>query len=162
MIKNTLFKNLNELKYKVKDKLLTNQNLLKLLRYSDGNPTINPDIDNPQSLLDDFIYLKPRAYSTQWSQRGILLFTQTVDMISDSRIYADVYLIFTIAIHNEILILDDGRDRMYCICEELHKMFNANSDFGVGRVELNNFRETKGATDYYTADLVFSVTNFNK
>lgn len=162
MIENTLFKGLNDLKYEVKDKMLSNQSLLKLLRYSSGSPLEEPDIDNPQSLLDDFIYLKPRAYDTQWSQRGVIMVTQTADRISGSKAFSDIYLVFTIAIHNEILILDDGSDRMYCICDELHKMFNNNPNFGIGKIEFDNFRETKGATDYYTSNLVFSVTSFNK
>lgn len=162
MISNTLFQGLNDLKYEVRDKLLSNQSLLKLLRYSCDKPLQQPDIDNPQSLLDDFIYLKPRAYDTQWSQRGVIMVTQTADMISGSRTYADIYLVFTIAIHNEILILEDSKDRMYCICDELHKMFNNNSNFGIGDIEFNSFKETKGSTDYYTSNLVFSVTEFNK
>lgn len=162
MSENNLFKELNKLKEEVADKLLSNQNILKLLRYDSDNPLGEPDIDNPQELLDSYIYLKPRAYDTQWSTRSVLITRIVAKRVRGSKTYADIALVFTIVVHNQICLLEDGRDRMFCICDELHKSFHDEASFGIGKIEFEDFREVNGSSDYYSNDIVFKVTVFNK
>lgn len=159
---NSLFKELNKLKTKVADEILSNQTILKLIRYDNDNPLDQPDIDNPQELLDSYIYLKPRAYDTQWTTKSILTTNCVARGVRNSNTYAEISLVFMIVIHSEILTLENGEDRMFDICDELHKSFHDSSDFGVGKIEFADFREVNGSSDYYTAMMSFKVTAYNK
>lgn len=64
MNKKNIFDEVDNIKSRVEQEILENQNLLKLLSIGHDNSLSKHDIAKPSSLVNKFIYFKPKTYST--------------------------------------------------------------------------------------------------
>lgn len=157
----TIFKKINDLKSIIKERLLSNQNLLKMIVYNEGNPFDLPDIDDPQSLLNNYIYLNPVVWdSTIQEVRTFLLTNFRVAPNRVNTAFADVYLYFYVISHNDIYSLENGDTRVISICDELMKSFDSSYGNWVGKCCMNGFQEITSRKDYYAIELQFKFSDF--
>lgn len=160
-MKGTIFARINELKSLIKEHLLSNQDLLKLIVYTEDNPLELPDIDDPQSLLNDYIYLNPIVWdSTIQSVRTFLL--TNIRVASRSNDYADVYLYFYVISHNDIYELENGDTRVFAICDEIMRSFDSSYGNWVGKCSLKSSQEVTSRKDYYAVEMQFVFTDFKR
>lgn len=157
---NSVFDEINKLKHSVVDKILSNQKILKLLYYSSPNPLNEPDIDNPQELVNQCIYFTPRAYNTQWRTQSVLTMQMLIHKISNSADYCDIKLSFVVAVHKDAVTINDYDDRVIEICKELYGMFNDTKTCGIGKMKLGVMAEINSAADYNSIEAIFEVSSF--
>lgn len=160
-MKGTIFARINELKGLIKEHLLSNQDLLKLIVYADENPLELPDIDNPQSLLNNYIYLNPVVWDTTIQNVKTFLLTN-IRVASRSSDCADVYLYFYIISHNDIYELGNGDTRVMSICDELMKSFDESYGNWLGKCSLKSSQDITSRKDYYAVEMQFIFTDFKR
>lgn len=165
MAENSLFKNVNKLKERVKMELLSNQNILKYIAYDTEDPLIGPDIDDAQSLLRDRIYLNPMAWDKTIEEVKTFLLTNIrIAPVRYSQQFADIYLYIYVISHNDIYELGDGSTRVWNICDELMESFNGAwgkvGNEGIGKCQFRSMNEVTSRKDYYAVELQFVFTEF--
>lgn len=161
MGENTLFKNINKLKQRVKKELLSNQNILKLVKYNVDDPLSEPDVDDAQSLLNDYIYLNPVVWDSVIDDtRTFILCNIRVAPTRNSQQFVDVYLYMYVICHNDIYDLENGETRVWNICDELMGSFNKTWGNGVGACQFRSMNEVTSRKDYYAVELQFVFTEF--
>lgn len=159
----TVFKRVNELKNTIKEHILSNQNILKYIVYNEDNPLDLPDIDDPQSLLNDYIYLNPIVWdSTIQNVRTFLLTNVRVAPNRKRNEFAEVYLYFYVISHNDIYELENGDTRVIAICDELMETFDSSYGNWIGECSFNSFQEITSRKDYYAVELQFTFTDFKR
>lgn len=157
----TIFKRLNELKSTIKEHILSNQDLLKLIVYTDENPLDLPDIDDPQSLVNNRIYLNPVVWDATIENIGTWLLSNIrVSSLKKGSEFADVYLYFYVISHNDIYNLENGDTRVLAICDELTKSFDSSYGHWIGKCSLNSAQDITTRKDYYSIELQFVFTDF--
>lgn len=157
-----IFDEVDNLKLRVEQEVLSNQRLLKLVSKTSSNPLSEPDIDMVSSLIDKYIYFKPKAYNTIQGVQSFLLTDVIIASIRNSSNYADIKLIFRIIVHNELFELYDGKTRAYQIAKELNASFNNEYGTWVGKCKLDSCYPLEVPSDYQGIQLVFTMTDFKK
>ena len=159
-----LFETLDNLVGRIKDEILLNQNILKLVYYPDKKPLIKKDIDDVRSLVDSYIYFKPIAYEQVLQDtRTILVMDFNINPIRGKTNYVDIIFRIRVISHNklcDIEINNEERNRARAICGEINKSFlNATGEW-LGKCEFRDFAEFYVAQDYYCVGITYAVTNF--
>jgi len=159
-----IFEQLDILQERIQDEIMLNQNLLKLICYPVDNPLNQPDINDVQSLLDDYIYFKPIAYENVIQQgKTILLLSFSIKNTTHRTNYIDVAFTIRIISHNTLYNVEIDniiRTRVHAICSELNKSFlNARGSW-LGKCEFKHWGGFTTSQDYYGVGLAYEVTNF--
>ena len=69
----TMFNVLNDFRKLIMEKILSNQELLKLVSISNDNPLSFEDIEDVQSLVNDCIWFKPKSFDTVENEKCFLI-----------------------------------------------------------------------------------------
>lgn len=160
-----LFETLDSLINKIKDEMLLNQNILKLVYYPAKAPLLEKDIDDVRSLVDNYIYFKPIAYDQVLQiEKTIMVMDFGISPTRGRDSYVDItFRIRTISHNNltDIEINNIERNRCRTMCGEISKTFmNSVGKEWIGKCEFNDFSEFYVAQDYYGVGISFTVTNF--
>lgn len=159
-----MFEQLNILKERIKDEIMLNQNLLKLVYYTDYKPLECEEIDIPTKLVNDYIYFSPIAYDQTVQENKVLLvlaMRQSPTYKFHDFVDADFYI--RIIMHNslnDIEIDHKNWSRALAICEELNKSFLKSRGNWLGECDFKLFEEITTTQDTYGVLLKYSVTNF--
>lgn len=159
-----IFEKLDILQERIQDEIMLNQNLLKLICYPIDDPLTMPDIDDVQSLIDEYIYFKPIAFENVVQEgKTILLLSFRINNTRNRTDYVDISFYLRIISHNTLynVEIDNAiRTRVHAICSELNKSFlNARGNW-LGKCGLEGFDGMVTAQDYYGVVLKYSVTDF--
>jgi hypothetical protein len=109
------------------EKLITNDNLCKLLYYTGKNALSQPvlDIDTKLSMINDYIKAVPVLPKDIDMKNYILIqFDNFSPSLADPMNYQEFMLTFDIFCNSTNWILDDYLLRPYAIMHEIDKMFN--------------------------------------
>ena len=159
--KENVFDCINKFEDHIKDVVLSNQNLLKLIALPNDNPYDEPDIDNVSALVDDYIYFKPVAFeNTVEDQKCFLLLNMTCIPIYNKSNYITLSVEFYIIVHNKLIKLEDGSNRMYKICSEIQNSLNEATGDWLGEIKFSDFRNSIVPTVYYGSTLKYKLTQF--
>lgn len=160
---NTLFKNLNKLKERVKREMLSNQNILKLVAYNTDDPLSEADIDDAQALVNDHIYFNPVVYDdTIQDTRTFILTNMRVSSIRGSQQFANITLYIYVISHNDLYELVDGSVRVWNIADELVQSFHKKFENDIGCAHFKQMFEITSRKDYYAVELQFEFTEFKQ
>lgn len=159
-----IFKQLDILQERIQDEIMLNQNLLKLIYYPIDDPLTMPDIDDVQSLIDEYIYFKPIAFeNVVQAGKTILLLSFSIKNTPNRTGFVDISFVIRVISHNTLynVEIDNAiRTRVHVICSELNKSFlNARGGW-LGNCEFKHFGGMTTAQDYYGVGLTYEVTDF--
>lgn len=159
-----IFEQLDILQERIQDEIMLNQNLLKLIYYPVDNPLNQPDINDVQSLIDDFIYLKPIAYENVIQQgKTILLLSFSIKNTPHRTDFVDISFVIRVISHNTLYNVEiDNRikTRVHVICSELNKSFLNAEGKWLGKCEFKHWGGFTTSQDYYGVGLTYEVTGF--
>lgn len=159
-----MFESLNKLTNRMKDALLLNQNILKLVYYPNKTPLNNNDVDNARDLINDYIYFYPIAFDDViQEEKCLIMSTFDISPTYGKNNYVNMNFTFVIIAHNricEIEIDNEERNRVTSICDEITEEFNRARGNWLGGCSFKGFNEIYIAQDYYSVKLSFSVTDF--
>jgi hypothetical protein len=111
----------------ITNKMITNDNLCKLLYYADKNALSKPTLTDDQkySLIGDRILVVPLVTKDDvLGSYVIVQFDQFSPNSTSEAIYREFIVTFDILVNTKIWTLDDYTLRPYAIMHEIDKMFN--------------------------------------
>ena len=159
-----IFEQLDKLQERIQNEILLNQNLLKLIYYPVENPLNQPDIDDVQSLVDNYIYFKPIAYENVIQVgKTILLLSFSISNTPHRTDYVDISFVIRVISHNTLYNIEIDniiRPRVHAICSELNKSFLNEKGDWLGKCDFKHWGGMTTAQDYYGIGLTYEVTGF--
>lgn len=168
-----IFTRLNKFRTVIQDRILTNQDILKLLKYTADDALFKPDlsIDEAWNLVGDkkvnpdtkeetggYIFFQPRATDTIQDDKSILIMSMSGQKNRSN--YADVYLTFIVLVDYSNKELIDGSYRLYTICEKIADMFGSTDGSWMGKMEFKDFRNITVPTNYDAMGVTFLMSDF--
>ena len=153
------FKELNDNLNSIMEKIITNQNLCKLLLFEES-PLSQPDIESPQDLLYTNIFPYPYDISVLENSMNLLIvgFDDFRPISSNNFISKNLY--FRILCHRNLWRTDSGL-RPYLIAQEIAEMFNNQRVIGIGKTLFEGGRELWANKDYIGFSLVYEIIDFS-
>ncbi len=143
------------------NKLLTNNDICKLLYYNDEDPLINPDLADNEVLMFNKIYPYPFNIDIQENATSFInVFIDNFDMKGNS-VYINGDIVFLILCHKSLWKIK-GSLRPSKIKNEIFKVFNNQSIGTMGKVKFANGSVFVGNKDYYGYKLRFKITDIDK
>lgn len=156
-----IFDEVDNIKLRAEKEILSNQKLLKLLSIGHDNPLSKPDITSVSSLIDKYIFFKPKVFNDTVTQvQSFLLTDIIITSIKGSKDFGDIKLIFRVIVHNELFELYDGKTRAYQIAKELTTSFNGEYGTWMGKCKLDSCYPMEVPSSYQGIQLVFTMTDF--
>lgn len=145
----------------IASRLLANQNLCKLLYYSDLDPLNKPDIDNTKNLLGKYIKIIPHYNPVEDDKSvvNILVYQGKRNVKNDEFRNISIRCYVFVPITNWIIKSDNLRP--FLILGELQESLSGKEINGLGTIQTGDFQldlVTEQMTSYY---IDFFITDFD-
>lgn len=156
-----IFDEMDKIKSQIKDRVLSNQNLLKYIYYGDDDPLSEKDIEDLSLVVDKYVFFKPKMLDTLKEQKAYLTLTTSGSPDYSGERITNVTFTFNILTHLEIYDLADGSTRAWRICKELSDLFTDTNGSWIGNCEMEDFYEVaEVSNEYYCIVLKFVMSDF--
>jgi len=120
-------------------RLLANQNLCKLLQYTDSNPLKHEDIPNTKSLLHKRIRILPKVDPQENTQSTVVLLINDGFKNNHNSDFKTLNLLICVYVPFEEWIINDTQLRPFVIMSEIQESLDNKQIKGLGRLILNEF-----------------------
>ena len=162
MISNeNIFDEVQNVRNTVMEKILQNQNILKLVAIPSPDALSQNDIENVGALIDNYIWFKPKVFeATVKDVKCFLLMDINVTATRNRSNYSDIKIIFRVIVHNDLFELDNGKARSYEIAKHLTDMFQSEKGSWIGKCEFLSCYQLETPFAYQGIEVAFSVTDF--
>jgi len=145
--------NIDGVIYEIKKKLMTNDRLLKCLKFNSTDALSQPDLTmGDKALLFDEANSNCRVYSipfnyetTDKNKSEIRIFIRNTNPVN--QYLSNISICFQVIVANNLWKLDEGKQRPWVIISEILKTLNGEAIRGIGKL-------------YFTEP--FSIQMFNK
>lgn len=124
--------------YKIMQKLLSNQNLLKLLAFSSADALSKEDLTDEQvsGLIGTNIKVIPKLPIPEEVGSYIIISFDNFIPNDNNPVFRDNLITFDVLCYLDDWLMDDYLLRPYKIMHEIDEMFNGSKLNGIGRVEF--------------------------
>lgn len=146
----------------ISNKLLSNQNLCKLLYYSTKNPLSETDIAEPDFLMNKNIRVVPKVPDITLDKGSIivvLLENYDVDSINEQTLAVTIR--FDIICPIDEWIINEESLRPMLIMSEISSMFNKFQLRGIGKMRLVGAERIAVSDSYAGYTMIFTTHDFN-
>ena len=125
--------------FKILNKVLGDQELLKLLKYTDKDPLSHPDLTDEEkdALLEDSVLITPNIPDDDRIEKNylvILLKNYSVD--SDNEDFKVVEISFDILCPTKCWVMNGANLRPYSIMQRIDTLFNEKNLAGIGNLNF--------------------------
>lgn len=144
---------------KIITRLQTNQNLLKLLYYTDKDPLNNPDLTDEQIkslIFEKLIKITPRVGPKETATSLISLRVVTGQMNGENDQIQDIGLAIEVFVPLTQWIIKDSNLRPFAIMGEILKSLNNKNVNGLGKIQGGDF-----ALNFLTDEISCYEMNFS-
>ena len=127
---------------KVMKRLLANQNLLKLLYYTDKDPLANEDLTEEQiqnEVFEKFVKITPRIGPKDTAHSLITIRVTRARQDSKNNEFKDVSINIEVFVPMTQWIIKDVQLRPFAILGEIQKSLNGKTINGLGKLEGGDF-----------------------
>jgi hypothetical protein len=162
------FDELNRNLMDVMSKLVSSQNLCKLLLYTSDNPFVEPDIVDTSSLIFNKIFPIPKLPDTVESVQNVKgsLLTAVFEDIkigSTNRGFKNSLLCFNIYCHIDLWQMSEtgGKLRPFSIMQEIDTLFNDQRVIGLGRMQFVRSRPIAANATNIGYKIDYEICDFN-
>lgn len=135
-------RNFNEMGTNLMDltkRLLVNQNLCKLLIYTDKNPLKHEDLSNTKELLHKRIRILPKVDPQEDNQSTIVLLLNDGYKNAHNGDFKTLNLLICIYVPFEQWIINDTQLRPFAIMSEIQESLDDKQIKGLGKLQLQEF-----------------------
>lgn len=148
---------------KIVKRLLTNQNLLKLLYYTDKNPLANQDLTDEQKkneIYQKLLKIVPIIDPLETSQSMVSMSVVKGSVIDDNTEFLSLYINFEVFVPLTQWIIKDENLRPFAIIGEIQNSLNGKTINGLGKLEFGGFDKNFSTEEMscYTVD--FFITQY--
>lgn len=160
--KPNVFEAMDEIKSQIKDRVLSNQNLLKYIYYGTEDPISEEDIEDLSLVVNKQIFFQPKTLDTIKEQIAFITLTTYGSPDYSGERITNVTFSFNIFTHIENYELADGSTRAWRVCSELSKLFTDTEGTWIGNCEMEDFYEVAEVpNEYYCIVLKFVMSDFS-
>lgn len=145
-------------------KMLSNNNLKKLLYYTDKNCLSLPNLDEKQTLelIDKHIQIEPKQEIDKDAHSYIYIVFDDFVPNANNPQFRNNLIIFNIVCHFDDWNLGDFQLRPYKIAGEIDSMFNGQNEFGIGEFQLVGGEQIMISDEFGGITLVYMVIHGNE
>ncbi len=156
------FAELNDNLMDVLIKLISSQNLCKLLQFPVDNPYLESNIEDTSSLLFDKVFPIPKIPTVSETQESYLTVIFDNFGLNGNIKFKDALLVFNIYCHIDLWqMTGTGKLRPYAIMEEIDKLLNDQRVIGLGKMQFSRSRFIAANEKYMGYRLEYNVLDFN-
>lgn len=134
IINGSNFSFLNKYMMETQLKLVNNENVAKLLTYTDKSALSNPTPINPKGLIDSKIYSYAYVPDIQTSVDSYITILFNNFRPSSGGYFKDSTITFNILVHEDINNTNHGY-RLFLLMQEVDKLFN-DATMGIGKLNF--------------------------
>lgn len=153
------FSFLNKYMMETQLKLVNNENVAKLLTYTDKSALSNPTPINPKGLIDSKIYSYAYVPDIQTSVDSYITILVNNFRPSSGGYFKDSTITFNILVPEDINNTNHGY-RLFLLMQEVDKLFN-DATMGVGRLNFVGGDYLSLPKPYIGYFLKYKITDFN-
>lgn len=155
------FSELNQNLMTILSKLISSQNLCKLIKYNSSNPLSEADIDDTSELLFSSIY--PYPFTPEVSDTADTVINVVFDgfeLGKDNIYFKNSQLTFVVICNNKVWRID-GMLRPFAILNEIDQLFNFQRDIGIGKMLFDNGQLLWVNSQYSGYKVTYNICDFN-
>lgn len=148
---------------KIITRLQTNQNLLKLLYYTDKDPLNNPDLTDEQIkslVFEKLIKITPRVGPKETATSLISLRVVTGQMNGQNDQIQDIDLAIEVFVPLTQWIIKDSNLRPFAIMGEILKSLNNKNVNGLGKIQGGDFALNFLTDEISCYEMTFSIQQY--
>lgn len=128
---------------KIVKRLQANQNLLKLLYYTDKDPLNNPDLTNEQvrdEIYEKLIRVVPRVGATETANSIVAMTVMDGDLLTENDQFNEISVRLEVLVPLTQWLIKDSNLRPFAILSEIQKSLNGKVIDGIGRMRSGDFQ----------------------
>lgn len=142
------------------DRLLNNQKLCKLLKYTDSNPLLHPDFEDTRTLLHKRIRVVPKIEAQENTESTIVIMTTSGYLNGANHEFNNIEIEVYIYVPFEEWIINDVQLRPFAIMSEVQNSLNEKQIKGLGKMMLDNFGADMITDEMGAYRMHFSLSTF--
>lgn len=150
--------------FKMVEKMLKNQILLKLLKFTDAKPLEYPDLTQNEidEMLHKNILIVPKIPDTLDEKLCyVLVILNSYDISPDNQDFKTATVRFDVICPMDSWVINGKSLRPYLIMSEIDKMFNEKSIAGIGNLSFNKARPLVVSPQLAGYSLTYGHYEFN-
>ena len=150
--------------FKMIEKILKNQTLLKLLKYTDSDPLNYPDLSQNEidEMLHKNILIVPKMPDTLDEKLCyIIVILDTYDVVPNNQDFKIASVRFDVICPMDRWVINAKTLRPYLIMSEIDTMFNEKSIAGIGNLSFDNARPLVVSPQLAGYSLTYGHYEFN-
>ena len=148
---------------KIMNRLMANQNLLKLLYYTDKDPLSNPDLTDEQiknEVFEKLIKIVPRVGPKETANSIISMRVVRGRNISANDDFQQLLLSFEVFVPLTQWIIKNTNLRPFCILSEIKESLNGKVVNGLGKITGGNFDLNFLTEEISCYEMEFYITDY--
>ena len=148
---------------KIINRLLNNQDLIKLLYYNDKDPLSNPDLTKKQiknEVYNKLIKVIPRIGPTEYANAMIAMIVSD-GIPNENNEFEDIIIQFEIFVPMTQWIIKDTNLRPFKIMGELQKSLVGKSINGLGKIHGGSFSFNYSTDETSCYKQIFRITTYD-
>lgn len=148
---------------KIYSRLLANDDLIKLLYYTETNPLDQPSLDDEQKkkLFNDLICIVPKVGTREDSRSVIALYIPKASQLAGNKEFKNVVITIDIFVPLEQWIIKDSNLRPFSIMGQIQNSLNNKTVNGLGKIEGGDFDLVQLTDEMSIYRQVFSITEYD-
>lgn len=147
---------------KVCSRLLANDNLVKLLSYTDLDPLSQPALTDKekQAIFNDLICIIPRVGTREDSRSVIAVYVPKAQGLSANSEFKNVVIAIDVFVPLTQWIIKDSNLRPFAIMGEIQNSLRGKTVNGLGKIEGGDFDLTLLTDEMSGYRMVFNITEY--
>lgn len=147
---------------KVCSRLLANDNLVKLLNYTDLDPLSQPALTDKekQAIFNDLICIIPRVGTREDSRSVIAVYVPKSQGLSANSEFKNVVIAIDVFVPLTQWIIKDSNLRPFAIMGEIQNSLRGKTVNGLGKIEGGDFDLTLLTDEMSGYRMVFNITEY--
>lgn len=144
-------------------RLLANNELIKLLYYTNSDPLAQENLDEEEKrrLLHDLICIVPKVGKREDEKCVIAIYVPKAQKISGNKEYKNVSVLIDVFVSLNQWIIKDSNLRPFAILGEIQRSLDGKSINGLGKIEGGDFELTLITDDISCYRQSYSITEYD-
>lgn len=150
--------------YKMIEKILSNQKILKLLKYTDSDPLKHPDLtqDEIDEMLHKNVLIVPKIPDdTDEKTCYLVVILNTYDVAPSNQDFKSATVRFDVICPMDRWIINAKTLRPYLIMSEIDTMFNEKAIAGIGNLSFDRVRPLTVSSLLAGYSMIYGHYEFN-
>lgn len=149
---------------KICSRLLNNDNLVKLLYYTDQNPLEQPALDQEakrKEVYNDLICVVPRIGTRTDSRSAIAIYIPKAAKLGANKEFKNVIIAIDVFVPLHQWIIKDSNLRPFAILGEIQSSLDGKTVNGLGKIEGGDFDLTLLTDEMSSYRQIFTITEYD-